>query len=118
MRKYYEYLLNWVVQMGFVLGAIWTVTVAFLEWAAQMVLDMTVWALDNFAELEDLSAMGPGGSGALFQTQLSDFENALSTANVFFPIAEAWAMFIFMITYMTIVVILRFIKQFIPTASN
>lgn len=90
------------------LAGIFALLFAFSGWFVDLVLDLTVWALAQTAVVEVPD----------FKFQLADYENLLGLANHFFPVAEAWTMLVVAVPFMLFIVILRFVKQFIPMIAN
>jgi len=110
MEKFFAKLLSVASRLMGIGAALWAVFVALFDIASEAISRATAWALENFQEIPAFPDV------ATFQ--MSEAMGILSIANNFFPVAETWALLVFTVPYMFVIVIFRFIKQFIPTASN
>lgn len=108
MRQFLEGLINLLMKVALWLSGLIAVIVAFFQWFTDLIVDLTTWA---FTEIGQFSAPN-------FEFSLSDHSSVLALANHFLPVAEMWAFVVVSVPYFLFLVILRFVKQWIPTLSN
>lgn len=108
MNKAFEVMLNVILKIGMMLYTAISVLIVIFTVVSAKVLEVTVGVINKLSEF--------GGDSFDFSID-GDF-TYLKVANAWLPIQETWALLVFAVPYMIVIVIFRFVKQFIPTLSN
>lgn len=108
MKEFAALLLVWLAKLSVALMAIIQLLIAVSGHVVNLVIELTEWAFANIATL-----VLPNWS-----FDLSEHQETLALVNHFFPLAEGIAMVVAAVPFMFTVVLLRFIKSWIPTMGN
>lgn len=82
--------------------------VSIAKLGVDLVTELTTWAFGEIASFQSPD----------LEFGITDAQNILALANHFFPLAELWALLVVSVPFMLFIVILRFIKSWIPTIAN
>lgn len=108
MSKAFELILNVILKIGMTLYTVTALAISIFTTVSEIVLQATVELLNTLSEF----------GGDSFNFQIDEGYQWLALANAWVPIQETWALFVFAVPFMLVIVVFRFVKQFIPTLSN
>jgi Na+/phosphate symporter len=108
MGALFTKIVEWQIRIAGWVMTIAMVVIAAVKFGVDLVIEITYWA---FNEISAITAPD-------WDFNISDYQSSLALANHFFPLAEAWAMLVVTVPFMLFIVILRFVKSWIPTIAN
>ena len=108
MRGYLTAVVYWIGRCAVAIMGVLGFLIAVSDFVTDLLWRLLDWGLTEMANLEAPS----------FEFNVTDYQNTLALANHFLPVSEAWSFLVATIPYLLFVIILRFVKSWIPGISG
>lgn len=108
MSDFFVKMLGWIIRLVAIVSGIVSVLIWISGEFVDLITGLADWMLQELSEL----------SAPDWHFSISDHADTLSLVNTFFPLAESFALLLAGIPFIVFIVILRFIKSWIPKINN